>query len=227
MQHKTIWSVLNPRECPMSTVMVAPRYSGKTFLLVHMLNDKTVNTLFDLIIVFSPTATLDEQWQQLRNKEVVLLDEFKEDYLSNLLDNIKEDASNGLPKQKILLILDDLADVYRQDKKSLLNTLAIKGRHYGISYILTSQKYKLLPHTIRTNSRQKLFFKVNNKSEMTAIVQEQSTRETNEDDLRDMLDTHTKDYGYLLIIEGNTRHYYAGKGLKLASTTGCEESSPS
>lgn len=215
MQQNVLWSVLNPKACPMSTVMIAPRYSGKTYLLVQMLNDKIVNTLFDLIIVFSPTATLDEQWQKLTNKEVVLLDDFKEEYLSNLLENIKDDASNGLKKQRILLILDDLADVYRQDKKSLLNTLAIKGRHFGISYILTSQKYKLLPHTIRTNSRQKLFFKVNNKSEMTAIVQEQSTRRTSEDNLRDILDAHTENYGYLLIVEGNIRQYHAGRSLHL------------
>lgn len=241
---------------PFSSIVVAPRFSGKTYLIVEMLNSKHFRSQFDNIIVFSPTINLDHNWDKLKDKEDLLLsDEFEETYIEKLLSHIEKQVKqkNKLqlqaktqlnpdyygpvktpstqlplldgpletdiqegdndPLETYLIILDDLADKFRMDKSSVLNKLAIKSRHYQISYIFVSQKYRLLPPSIRVNSLVKVFFKINNQKEMDAISEELSSRYIPEDKLKELIDQSTKDYNYFTLKQGKNEEYYEGNLL--------------
>ena len=262
-------SLVDVWKAPFSSILVAPRFSGKTYLIVEMLNNKAFRSQFDSIIVFSPTINLDHNWDNLKYKdEMVLEDEFEEIYIEKLLSNIetkvkqKKKRAKELKNQKdqtidyfgevttpakqmalvdgpldsdfladgpygqglrdgplksYLIILDDLADKFRMDKSSVLNKLAIKSRHYQISYIFVSQKYRLLPPSIRVNSLLKVFFKINNQKEMDAVAEELSSRYLPEDKLKELIDESTKDYNYFLLKQGKTEEYYQGNLLDLSA----------
>ena len=129
-------------------------------------------------------------------------------------------AEEEAPLKSYLIILDDLADKFRMDKSSVLNKLAIKSRHYQISYIFVSQKYRLLPPSIRVNSLLKVFFKINNQKEMDAVAEELSSRYLPEDKLKELIDESTKDYNYFLLKQGKTEEYYQGNLLDLSALRG-------
>lgn len=134
-------------------------------------------------------------------------------------DYTKEDNE---PLESYLIVLDDLADRFRIDKGSVLNKLAIKSRHYQISYIFVSQKYRLLPQSIRINSLIKVFFKINNQKEMTAVTEELSSRYLNEDKMRNLIDESTKDYNYFLLKQGKNEQYFQGNLLGMTKLSGTQ-----
>ena len=94
----------------------------------------------------------------------------------NLQHKINEfQKKNGETKLfSVLFLVDDFIDQASFAKhNNLLNALYIKARHYGVNIISSSQKYNGLSTTIRTNSRQRIFFKLNYK-EVEAVLDELS-----------------------------------------------------
>ena len=75
----------------------------------------------------------------------------------------------------VLFLVGDFLDQASFAKHNkLLNALYIKARHYGVNIIRSSQKYNGLSTTIRTNSRQLIFFKLRNYKEVEAASNELS-----------------------------------------------------
>lgn len=126
-------------------------------------------------------------------------------------------TKNGVAyeKDRILIILDDLADRFKPHKTSVLSNLAIRGRHYGISYIFTSQKYRFVPSAIRGNSLVKLFWRINNQKEIDSIAEENFSRQLSESKLKSLLDTATEGYSYLALKQAKTVTIFEGNGLAL------------
>ena len=94
----------------------------------------------------------------------------------NLQHKINEfQKKNGETKMfSVLFLVDDFTDQASFAKhNNLLNALYIKARHYGVN-ISSSQKYNGLSTTIRTNSRQLIFFKLRNYKEVEAASNELS-----------------------------------------------------
>ena len=57
---------------------------------------------------------------------------------------------------------------------SMLNALYIRGRHFGVNVVSSSQKFNSLSTIIRVNSRQLYFFKMRNYKEIQTMVDELS-----------------------------------------------------
>jgi len=78
----------------------------------------------------------------------------------------------------VLVVIDDFADdqrVMRHGKNGqMLNQLFLKGRHWGISTILSVQKLTLVSTPCRVNATGLLAFKVRNFKEYEAIESESS-----------------------------------------------------
>lgn len=208
-----------------SSLIIAKRGSGKSFFIKNtLLRDRAFVDQFDkiLILVGSPDMTYNEcqDWFLRRSntstgifggghsqviQKIFVVNDFDESIVSNVMDQQERH-----PEFKVLLILDDCGNRITNKKRSPITELTIKGRHYGISYIITSQSYKLLNPTIRTNSLIKVFFKVNNQTEMKKIVEENATRDINEVELEEIIDEYTKDYNYFIIKDGNDIEYFYG-----------------
>lgn len=202
-------------ERPLSAIITAKRFSGKTFLIKEILNDREIKNRYDEIYVFTDTSLLDDTWKQINNKKVYLDDDYKESKLVNLLNSLKEDFLESGKKVKVLIVVDDLIEVYNNKKKGVFTTLATRSRHYGVDYIFSTQKYNRLPPIIRLNSTTKLFFKITNKQEMNVIKEELSTRDLPEEEVEKMIDETTKEaYTYILFKEGEETMYYKGKGVE-------------
>ena len=205
-------------EKPFASLFIAPRFSGKTYLLIQLLNSAFFRRSFDEIYVFSETATLDDSWKDLKNKNVFLTDEFSEAALDNLMTSLKAEKAAKSKIPHVLIVLDDLADRFKPHKTSVLSNLAIKGRHFNISYIFTSQKYRFLPSAVRSNSLVKLFWYINNQREIDAIVEENFAKDMPEGFLRKLLEDSTEGFNYLVLKQHKKTQAFIGNGLMVSET---------
>lgn len=195
----------------LSVCFSAKRFSGKTFLIKELLNDPLIKKTYEEIYVFSDTGTLDKTWEEVKNKNVFVIDEYKEQDLIKMLESFKQENANKKVKTKVLIIIDDLIEVYSNKRKSPISKLATRGRHYGISFIYTSQRYIRFPPDVRTNTTSKVFFKITNGKELKAIRDELGTKFF---DIEGLIDDVTElPYNYLLIKDAETTTYYEGNGL--------------
>jgi len=91
---------------------------------------------------------------------------------------IKElkDAKSKKPLPQILTIIDDFAD--RHDimhaASNILTTLFIRGRHFGSSCWLSSQKLTAIAPVARVNFRFMLVWRLRNQFEIRALMEELS-----------------------------------------------------
>jgi hypothetical protein len=133
------------------------------WLLYHYKDD------FDLAIVFSETPH-NGFWQPIVSNEYVHngWDPFAVEKLlaSQEEEKEKEVKSGGRHKmRRVLIILDDIVgDRKHIHEDTMLNRLAVQGRHFGISVCLTTQE----PHAIGTALR--------NNCDMAVIFQQKSER---------------------------------------------------
>ena len=206
-------SGINMEKNALALVLNARRFSGKTFLIKELLNSKKFKDVYDEIYVFSDTGYLDETWKQVKNKEMFIIDKYEEDKFNEFVKDIKKENKDRKKKKKILVIIDDLIEIYSTKRNNPIALLATRGRHFGISFILTTQKYNRVPPEIRSNTTSKVFFKISNGREMKSIVDDTSSRKFS---MEELIDNCTENpYQYFLVKNGETNEYYSGCGLEI------------
>ena len=173
---------------PFSIVITGQSRSGKTVLLSNLILD-IYKGCFSRIFIWSSSIDLDPVWTPVKKyiekdlnvnpeKEKVYFDTFNIDEMQKVLDlqhKINQfQKKNEHPKLfSVLFLIDDFIDQASFAKhNNLLNALYIKARHYGVNIISSSQKYNGLSTTIRTNSRQLIFFKLRNYKEVESVLDE-------------------------------------------------------
>ena len=175
---------------PVSMVITGQSGSGKTVLLSNLILN-IYRGCFSRIFIWSSSIDLDPVWTPVKNhvENTLKIDTKKKKCLLirltlmkckkvlNLQHKINEfQKKNGETKMfSVLFLVDDFTDQASFAKhNNLLNALYIKARHYGVNIISSSQKYNGLSTTIRTNSRQLIFFKLRNYKEVEAASNELS-----------------------------------------------------
>ena len=173
---------------PFSMVITGQSGSGKTVLLSNLILD-IYKGCFSRVFIWSSSIELDPVWTPVKKyiehdlnvnpeKEKVYFDTFNIEEMQKVLD--LQHKINQFQKKKgytklfsVLFLIDDFIDQASFAKhNNLLNALYIKARHYGVSIISSSQKYNGLSTTIRTNSRQLMFFKLRNYKEVESVLDE-------------------------------------------------------
>ena len=206
------------KRIPISMALIGKRRSGKTHLLIKMLNSKYFRDTFEKIYIFSPTIELDPTWQKVRNifdsedTRFTLFDKFEPDVLEAILELQKK----TIPKKRsdILIIIDDFAEKLKGQRGNILELLATKGRHFKASFIFTSQKYNSIHPIIRNNADEFVFFRVSNNLELKTIVDENDNKDLQKiGGFESLLNNNTKDYDYLLVVKGKEDKYYRGNAL--------------
>ncbi|KAI9103415.1 hypothetical protein DFS34DRAFT_671918 [Phlyctochytrium arcticum] len=137
---KTDSRVLQPLSShPLSTILVAPRKSGKSALICGLIED-VYAPIFDKVIIMSDTAQFDKSIQELskitKHKNIYFTDEVSNTSIADIIE--KQKSEKG--KETILLFIDDAADSARSRK--LLRELDkrfTKGRHFNLSIIVCCQ----------------------------------------------------------------------------------------
>ncbi len=142
---------------------------------------------FDEVHVFSPSVDIDSAWDPVREfaktlKASSFHSEWDEKALHEIMEaqkaKIKELklANSKKPLPQCLTIIDDFAD--RPDimhaSGNILTTLFIRGRHFGSSCWLSSQKLTAISTVARVNFRFLLCWRLRNQREVLSLLEELS-----------------------------------------------------
>lgn len=165
---------------------LAPSGQGKTTTLIAMLLGP-YKAVFDEVHVFSPSVDLDSAWDPVKEfakglKAASFHAEWDETALHEALDaqraRIREmkQAKSKKPLPQILVIIDDFADRYdiMHRAATVLTTLFIRGRHFGSSCWISSQKLSAISTVARVNFRFLLVWRLRNQKEIIALLEELS-----------------------------------------------------
>ena len=157
---------------PIRALALGNSGNGKTNLIATLITDERFyRGSFEKIYWFSPTAKIDDALDPVREYIDTRLNQDQEDdpsfhetldvaFLHKVIARAKRVISwqkKQKPRPKFafntLIVVDDLADTSDHKAQQLINMLFIKGRHFGISTILSTQKLRLplITQTVRVN----------------------------------------------------------------------------
>ena len=181
-------------DLPTSFILAAPTASGKTMIILNLLL-RYYKDMFARIWFFSPSIKLDPQYAPLRkylekmsdqDKEPLMFEDLDQQALGRILEDqraISEECrKRKQPIPQVCVILDDLADrgdilQKRQGAASggsWLVTLATRGRHFGVTWIVSSQVLNLIGTVIRKNCRCMCVWRLRNHKEVQTLCEELS-----------------------------------------------------
>jgi hypothetical protein len=181
-------------DLPTSFILAAPTASGKTMIILNLLL-RYYKDMFARIWFFSPSIKLDPQYAPLRkylekmsdqDKEPLMFEDLDQGALSRILEDqraiCEECRKRKQPIPQVCVILDDLADrgdilQKRQGAASggsWLVTLATRGRHFGCTWIVSSQVLNLVGTVIRKNCRAMCCWRLRNHKEVMTLCEELS-----------------------------------------------------
>ena len=165
---------------------LAPSGQGKTTTLISLLLGP-YKEIFDQVHVFSPSVDIDSAWGPVKKyceklEGSTFHSEWDEQALKDLLDTQREkikelkDAKSSKPLPQILTIIDDHADRAEVMHRAggILTTLMIRGRHFGSSCWVSSQKLTAISTVARVNFRFCLVWRLRNQKEVQALMEELS-----------------------------------------------------
>ena len=176
-------------DLPTSFILAAPTASGKTMIILNLLL-RYYKDMFARIWFFSPSIKLDPQYAPLRkylekmsdqDKEQLMFEDLDPQALGKILDEqraiCEECRKRKQPIPQVCVILDDLADrgdilQKRQGAASggsHLVSLATRGRHFGVTWIVSSQVLNLVGTVIRKNCRAMCVWRLRNAKEVETL----------------------------------------------------------
>ena len=180
-------------DLPSSFILAAPTAAGKTMIILNLLL-RYYKDQFARIWIFSPSIKLDPQYAPLRKhldhmtdqkKEPLYFEDLEQSVLGKLLDDqrkiTEECRKRGVKVPQVCVILDDLADrgdilTKRQggNEGSWMISLATRGRHFGVTWIISSQVMNLVGTVIRKNARCMCVWRLRNHKEIETLCEELS-----------------------------------------------------
>ena len=175
---------------PMTGMLVGPSKSGKSTALVSMILEQ-YRDCFERVIIFSPSINVDDSWRPVKryieevmkvptDREQVYFEDWDESALRRIINQqrkITERSKQLKMKQlyQILVVIDDHADspsLHKKTGDSALDTLFIRGRHFQISTIVSTQKLRLISNAVRVNSQFLMVWRLRNQLEKDSLLEE-------------------------------------------------------
>lgn len=195
-------------EKPFVSIFVAPRKSGKTYLINKLLRHVWFNQ-FDYVVIASPSLEFTDDYPDelsAKTKVIKISDNFHA-ILSQIIAEQKRSAklhkedSDEYDEVHTLMILDDLIDndILRFNARdNLVDEIAERGRHYKISLVVSAQILSKVSVSMRRNAEALFFFAPLNYTDFERILQEFVPLEYRRQ-LRDKLhETYKEEFAFLL-----------------------------
>ena len=174
---------------PMRAMLVGPSGSGKSVLLSNMILN-IYKGCFSRIYIWSPSIDVDSTWKPVKeyirdhikpfDNEKVYFDSYEPEEMAQVIHTHQKVIQHQKDKNhkdlyQILIVIDDFANNPDFTRKSqLLHQLYIRGRHYMISTITSTQVYKQIPPIVRKNMTQLFIYRLRNYADLQAIIEELS-----------------------------------------------------
>ena len=147
---------------PMTGILLGPSKSGKTVALISMILEQ-YRGCFERIYIFSPSINVDDGWRPVKkyieetmkvpvDREQTYFEEWDEPALRQIIRQQRKitETSKQLKMRslfQILIVIDDFADnphLHKRSGDSALDTLFVRGRHFQISTLVSTQKLRLV-----------------------------------------------------------------------------------
>lgn len=183
---------------PFAVALVGASGSGKTNLLLNLIDQYKKKFRMQDVIIMSPSLGLDDKLDMIKAKWKY--DNFRPDVIEAIVNQqkaIKTLEPNKVPN--ILIILDDCLQSRAFNHHGAIETGFVRLRHYNISLIITSQKYSGLSRTIRLNCKCLVIFEPYNQSEFDHILDENTDKYTRLKLKNMMDDVYSQPYSFLMI----------------------------
>jgi len=173
---------------PLRGIVLGKSGAGKGVWLVDLILHK-YRGCFERVYVFSPSVDIDHGWDAVKEysqKELGVDPEKEQCFFSTwnggaeLQRVVEQHAAVTAYAKKakhkslfsVLVVIDDWAESAQvlHDKKSPISSLFLRGRHQGISVIVSSQKLTCLDPVIRVNSCFWVIFRIASGTELQALI---------------------------------------------------------
>jgi hypothetical protein len=118
------------------------------------------------IFIISKTLLLDDTYSDLDLPKSHLYNSWQPEIIEEIMEYSKK-QKNG-----VLMLIDDMisdSNVFNKKQDNLLTTLFFMGRHFGISLIITSQKYHSIPSGMLSNASQLILFRLKTQREIDSF----------------------------------------------------------
>lgn len=176
---------------PLRGLVLGPSGAGKGVFLCDLLV-RIYAGCFERIFVWSPSVDLDHQWDPVKrySERVLKVDQSKEKTFFSSWDEgqvreiIAAHTQVTLLAKKmgntrlhsIVIVVDDFADMPRimHSPTNPLAQLFIRGRHAGISTVVSTQKYHAIDPVLRTQATFLICFRLRNGKELQSLIDELS-----------------------------------------------------
>lgn len=178
-------------QIPVRTILLGASGSGKGILLQNMIMD-IYDKCFERIYIFSPSINVDTTWRpvkdyikdKIKGTETDLpfyYDHYDEESLAEIIRSHAQVVEYQKTKKdtkkifQILIVVDDFADdpAFSRNSK-LLHSLFTRGRHSGISTIVSTQKFTAIHPIIRVNATEMYVFRLRSFQDLGAFLDEVS-----------------------------------------------------
>ena len=181
--------------------LVAKRNSGKSILLKWLVSQQKDE--FDKIFCVCPTEKVAPFYRDFVPENCVF-DNYSEQWTMKLIEQMTKSKADN-KKRKVLLIFDDITtDVNLAQSKSF-KILYSRGRHLGISVIITQQFLHSLPPICRTNCDYCLVGQMNQAS-VEILADSYLSGGLNRQEFYQLYNDNTKDYNFLIINNNSSKH---------------------
>ena len=164
--------------------IIGPPKSGKTNLLVNMLNNKKIyKRVFDKVVLVMPKNSMksiknnifedlppDQQFDELTPKVLEKIKSIRETFDEEEQDEIER---NKHRPRHMLLILDDVtAELKNKENMKMLLELSTNRRHLKLSIVLLAQYLRSIPKPVRSQVTHLVAFKMPNELDSSILRDE-------------------------------------------------------
>lgn len=156
-------------------LLIAPSNSGKTVLLIDMLN--RIHKDYKIIRFFSRTMKLQPVYDFVPRS--FIHDDYDEEALNDLWNIQIKNNEQGKPLDKVLIVLDDIIASPSYKKSKLLDEIAVSGRHLNFTLILLSQNFTSIKPIVRNNAFMAIAFALASRKEREKFVEAFLAAESN------------------------------------------------
>lgn len=197
---------------PFRWILLGSTGSGKTNLLKNIVFNKKnfgYGKYFDEIYAWIGNRNdyifFKNKMKQRNINNIKLFRDFNSDKVNELWDEIKsddEEEEDTNEPNRILLIFDDmiLEGISNRHKPTVLDDIFIRGRHFGVSILISTQIYTALNPNMRKENLSNLsvFFPMN-EEQLKAIWAENITSVNRKQFLKSFKDNVNKRYSFINI----------------------------
>lgn len=171
-----------PKRREFILAIIGKKGSGKTSLVVNLLNSSVFKKKYNNIILFSPSRR-DEKLKPLIDELDAdgkyyerLTNESLAEVMQNLIefnDEFKEKHGKKKVPRSLVILDDVMSDLpLSSQKQNSFNKFVTNHRHHHCSIIISVQKFKALNTVARNNIDALAMFRTSNEGEIKAMTEE-------------------------------------------------------